>query len=95
MVAPQKSKLALLMMVYSNNAAAAQRFGIMQNDDVPTNFYSNQAWLGLDFKSEVTESKDTSNYIDDGIGGVAGDPNSLLKLWPPVTKLKLVPVKVR
>ena len=35
----------------ANNTAAAQRFGIMQNDDVPTNFYSNQAWIGVDFKS--------------------------------------------
>ena len=35
----------------ANNTAAAQRFGIMQNDDVPTNFYSNQGWIGVDFKS--------------------------------------------
>ena len=60
----------------ANNTAAAQRFGIMQNDDSPTNFYSNQAWIGIDFKAGgvAAEGNETLQItLDDGLAGITGD----------------------
>ena len=60
----------------ANNKAAAQRFGIMQNDDAPTNFYSNQSWIGIDFKSGgvAAEGNETLQItLDDGLIGTTGD----------------------
>jgi flagellar hook-associated protein 1 FlgK len=52
----------------ANNKAAAQRFGIMQNDDSPTNFYSNQAWLGIDFKTGGTAAEGNETIQVDLVG---------------------------
>ena len=53
----------------------------------------------MDFKSGgvAAEGNETLQItLDDGIGGVTGDPHSLLQLWPPVTKLKFwLPLKMR
>lgn len=61
----------------TNNKAAAQRFGIMQNDDAPTNFYSNQAWLGVDFKSGGTAAEGNETLQIDLVGSVAGSADDL------------------
>jgi flagellar hook-associated protein 1 FlgK len=61
----------------ANNKAAAQRFGIMQNDDFPTNFYSNQAWLGIDFKTGGTAAEGNETIQVDLVGSVAGSTDDL------------------
>ena len=74
------SKAAITVIddtIITDNKSAAQRFGIMQNDDVPTNFYSNQAWLGVDFKAGGTAAEGNETIQVDLVGTVAGAGDDL------------------
>ncbi len=61
----------------AGNVSAAQRFGLMQNDDMPTTFFSNQAWLGIDFKSGGTAAEGNEIIQVDLVGTVAGIDDDL------------------
>ena len=63
--------------VITNNKSAAQRFGLMQNDNAPTTHFSNQAWLGVNFKSGGTAAEGNETIQVDLVGSVAGASDDL------------------
>jgi len=60
-----KSAITILSNIeLTGNKDAAQRFGLMQNDDAPETYFSNQPWIGLGF----------------GNGGDAADGGEILQI---------------
>lgn len=61
----------------SGNSDAAERFGFIDGTDVPTTYYSNQPWIGVNFKTGGNVAEGSETIQVDLVGSSAGSTDDL------------------